>query len=407
MRTSGRVALACVLAAVAGFALSGCSDGEAGLPTAATAASPSLAAKPGAPAPSPLVTVGLAGSSLTLWPFTGADLSGAPVDPVNLLFTGEADVRSLRAALLNLDGDRTALGFPDVFPFNCTWTDGSGAVHAAYSSEAGWTGGAIQLECGPYDPLRFHLRLFEAGDWVIGGVHFEVLIPGTTEHAVLSWELAEQLVVVDFLRSGLLDPAVPLSQTLQINPSPFREIPAVIYNGLPTELKAAIGGPLGSVSNPVPIATDGRATILNVAESLEADPIVEREEFTIEFNQVIPKPFCASGPFDFVLVQGPVHLRQQVRVTPSGNYLSDFHAKARLDVTPVDPSVTPPAPLGETYRARVNEHHKGIVTDRHSRAASLQLQIELPPSGPFRGRLKITLRVDSDGADVSKVDVDC
>src|SRR5690348_11408637 len=73
-----------------------------------------------APAPAPLVTVPLPGRTLTLSPFTGFGF-GAESDPVNLIWIGRADPRALRADLLALDGDRTALGFPNVFPFNCTW----------------------------------------------------------------------------------------------------------------------------------------------------------------------------------------------------------------------------------------------------------------------------------------------
>lgn len=68
-------------------------------------------------------------------------------------------------------------------------------MQTAYDARAGWVGSAIQLQCGDYGPIRFHLRLFEAGDYTLANVHFELLIPNTTEHQVLSVELAEQLVV--------------------------------------------------------------------------------------------------------------------------------------------------------------------------------------------------------------------
>lgn len=71
------------------------------------------------PAPSGLVSVVAGGVAREFWPFTGTSFNGAPQDPINLIFTGESDPRSIRAALLSLDGDRTRLGFPAVFPFNC------------------------------------------------------------------------------------------------------------------------------------------------------------------------------------------------------------------------------------------------------------------------------------------------
>ncbi|HEX9610445.1 MAG TPA: hypothetical protein VF978_01070, partial [Gemmatimonadales bacterium] len=209
-----------------------------------------LAGTAGEATPSPLASVALGSSTLEFWPFTGADFGHTPLDPINLIFFGQSDPRALRAALMMLDGDRTAFGLPDVFPFNCTWKDAIGGMQTAYSTGAGWAGSAIQLECGDFGPIRFHLRLFNAGDWTLANAHFEVLIPATTEHQVLSWELAEQLVTVDLLRSGLLDAGVPLFATGTINPSPFHEIPAVIYNGLPLELRGVIGGPSGDVSGP-------------------------------------------------------------------------------------------------------------------------------------------------------------
>ena len=69
------------------------------------------------PPPTDLVSVPEAG---VFWPYTGRDYSGSPTDPINLVFLGDADPRLIRQALLALDGNRTAFGFPDAFPFNCT-----------------------------------------------------------------------------------------------------------------------------------------------------------------------------------------------------------------------------------------------------------------------------------------------
>jgi hypothetical protein len=260
--------------------LAGCSDG---LEPDPTGLEPAAATVAGAPAPpAPLVTIAFAGSSLTFWPFTGANFTNAS-DPINLVFAGAADPRALRAALLRLDGNRTSYGFPAVPPFDCAWTDAVGGIQTAYAVTSGWAGSVIQLQCGEYGPIRFHLRLFGAGTWTLANAHFEVLIPGTADHEVLSWELAEQLVVTDFLRTGLLDAAQPLGATALINPSPsYRAIDPRVYNGLPAALIGAIGGPAQPAVAPVPIATDGRATILNLARSLPL--VVDRVEktFTIQ-----------------------------------------------------------------------------------------------------------------------------
>src|SRR5439155_12859440 len=209
------------------------------------------AARVGAPAPSPLVPVPLPGQTLQLWPFTGFGF-GEQSDPVNLIWIGHADPRVLRAALLLLNGDRTAFGFPNVFPFNCAWHDEPEVQpEVAYTAASGWVGSPIMLECGSFDQARFHLRFFDVGGVTVGGAPFEVLIPGTLDHQTISWKLAEQFVVVDFLRTGLLDPATPPSTTDPINPPTFGTIPAVIYNGIPTGLRQAIGGPLGDVTDAV------------------------------------------------------------------------------------------------------------------------------------------------------------
>ena len=181
------------------------------------------------------------------------------------------------------------------------------------------------------------------------------MIPGTTTHQVLSWELAEQLVTVDLLRTGLLDPSNPLGQTGAMNASPFRTIPAVIYNGLPGDLRTVIGGPAADQTDDVPIQNDGHATVFNVAGSVPQSSGTAVQDFTMQFNQVIPKPFCASGPADFVLVQGPVHLTETIQ-TSAGNYQTQFHATGKLTVTPVDPSTG--TPTGSPFLATVQQEQE-------------------------------------------------
>ena len=323
--------------------------------------------------PSPLVTVSVGAASLELWPYTGTNFSGTPQDPVNLIFFGKADPRDIRAALLSLNGDRTAFGFPPVPPFNLTWDDGMGGdEHTGYGGPDGWTGSAIQLACGAYDQPRFHIRLFKAGPWTIASAHFEVLIPGTTDHQVLSWELAEQFVTADFTRSGLLNPGAPVIPTGKINESPFRTIPAIIYNGLPVELRALIGGPLGNVTEDVGIPTDGHAVILNLAGKAARVPGVRSQDFIINFDQVVPKPFCSSGPTDYIFVQGPVRMQQTVRLTPGGVYTMSFYAQAKLTATPVDP--VSGQPIGATMNAFVTQRHAGTMTDRHWHVSGMLFQ---------------------------------
>lgn len=313
-----------------------------------------------APAPAPLVSITAGGVTQQIWPFTGQTLAGAPQDPVNLIFAGDADPRSIRAALLSLSGDRTGVGFPPVFPFDCTWKDAIGGLQTTYSETDRWEGSVIQLECGEYETVRFHIRLFRAGPWTLANAHLDVLIPGTADHQVLTWELAEQLVTADFARSGLL--AAPPAQTGPINPSPFRDIPPFIYNNLPAGLRALTGGPLGTVTGPVPLQTDGRATILTLRTHVPLTPGTATQNLTLQYNQVIPKPFCNPGGNTWVLVEGPLQLRHEVRVTRSGALTSHTSARGQLWATVVDPLTR--TPLVPRQRVRIRENYAtGINSD--------------------------------------------
>ena len=89
-------------------------------------------------------------------------------------------------------------------PFTLTWKDCIGDVQSGYADEFGWTGGVVQVGLGDYESPRFHMRLFKVGNWTVANAHFEILIPGTADHQVLSWELAEQRVIADIMRTGQL-----------------------------------------------------------------------------------------------------------------------------------------------------------------------------------------------------------
>ena len=375
-------------------------------PSASSARVPSAAiSQDGASPPAGVVQVPFSGEALALWPYTGASFDGVPSDPVNLLFVGKADPVRIRAALLQLDGDRTGYGFPDEYPFNATWTDAMGDVQTNYAGEEGWLGSVIQLQLGTYEPLRAHLRLFrtgqsfgEGGSWTVGAAHFEVMVPGTADHRVLSWELAEQLVTVDLMRSGLLDASMPVVPTDPITQAPsFREIETLVYNALPEELKAAIGGPPGQVNAPVPIPNDGRAMLFHVAG--EAPPVwgPTSDRLTFTYNIVAPKPFCFEGLSDYVLLSGPVELSRTTQVDSTGQY--EYHAriKGRLAVTPVDVTVSPPVPVGEPYYAEIGDLQQGSINGRGSWA--LFETKRLAPQKDGIEMLLTRLRVGTRGAD--------
>jgi len=335
-----------------------------------------------------LATISTPAGAARILPYLTDDLKTSQ-DPVNLVITGEADPRDIRNALLGL-GDTRGAPFPPVFPFTCTWSDAIGGLMAGYGETAGWGGAAVQLQCGSYGPIRFHLRLVKLGDFTIGNAHFEILIPGTTDHQVLSWELAEQLVTYDLARTGLLGAAPVPTAAITAAPA-HRTIPAVIYNLLPADLRLLIGGPTGSVSADVGIANDGHATGFVVAGRAAAIAPVTSQREVIQFSQLIPKPFCADGSFDYLLAQGPVTLEQEVRTGANGDLQQTFRASGSLEALPID--VFTGLPTAPAFRAEVSERQDTRAGDDGGEVSGKQHQLLLPASLPGAGSLTITLKV--------------
>jgi hypothetical protein len=341
-------------------------------------------------APPPgLVDIAFAGETLACWPYTGRSYDGEPVDPVNLVFVGEADPVRIRAALLSVDGDRTAYGFPPVAPFDMKWADAiGGEVQTGWAGDEGWLGSVVQLQLGDYAPLRVHLRLFHTGEpfgdggtWTLGGAHFEVMIPGTADHQVLSWEIAQQLVVVDLMRSGLLDQGAPPTSTGLINQAPtFRDIPAMIYNELPAELIDLVGGPPQPVDENVPLASDGEGTILHLAGTAPVVPGVFTHTVTIPYGLFVPRPFCMEGPFDWLYVEGPVVFEQQASVTTDGRYACRGGFRGTLAATPVD--ISTGEPVGPGFTAKVAGQQSGRHDCNGNRISALDRRMTLEDVGP-------------------------
>ena len=360
-------------------------------------------------APADLVTIEHAGQSLEFWPYTSLGLSGVASDPINLVFVGKASPVAIRAALMALDGDRTALGLPPVPPFNARWTDAQGDAQGTYASEGGWTGSVIQLALGDYQPIRVHLRLFSTeapfgeGVWTLGGAHFEVLIPGTTEHQVLSWEVAQQIVVGDLMRSGLVS-GVSLTPIINAEPS-FRDIPDVIYNGLPDELIALIGGPAKPVGASVPLATDGRASLVELAGETPLSAGDTSFDITLVWGQLVPRPFCSSGPLDWVYVEGPVHITHTASLAQDGTYTMSSGYQGRLRVTPMDVTVSPPVPNGESFEAVVSGRQAGQILGTEFVLSAHDRRIGMESGGI--GMQRSRLHVGSSGENDYVVDVRC
>jgi len=354
------------LAALVCLTVAACSSDEPLDPLADGTKSLAMERETGDVPPADRATLDLAGGTLDFWPYTGTSFDGTPVDPINLVFVGQADPLQIRAALMALDGDRSAFGIPPVPPFDAVWQDaiGGDVQTTCAASGDGWVGSIVQLTLGEFGPLRVHLRLFrtgqsaDGGSVTLGGAHFEVQIPGTTEHEVLSWEIAEQIVTADLVRSGLLDASAPLWPTGSINAAPtFRSIRPEVYNGLPPELTALIGGPLPPVDAPVPLPSDGQGTVLNLAGAAPVVPGITTRKATVEYDQYVPRPFCAEGPGDWLYVSGPVDFTLMVEVDAEGAFTSRSDYSGVIYALPVD--ITTGQPAGDGFTARVAGSQRG------------------------------------------------
>jgi hypothetical protein len=348
------------------------------------------------PAAVPLTAVPVGGETVELWPYTGTSIDGARSDPVNLIFTGVADPRNIRDALLSLGNVRSR---PFAL-FTCLWTDAIGGIQAAYAEPRGWSGSVIQVECGDYSTVRFHVRLFPVGDHTLANAHFDVLIPGTPEHQVLAWELAEQFVVYEMSRAAVLA-AAPAPTGLITTAPTFRSIPAPVYNGLPSALKALTGGPSGPVSEPVGIPNDGRATVLVVAEDVPGAGGTTKE-LALTFGQVIPKPFCAE-PGELIRVDGPVRLTQEVSIDATGGLTSQTVVDGTLQIRTYDAATQA---LGEPMPAEIRDHYHTLMEDETDFAKSSRHQILVRPSGANQ-QLQAQLRVGPGSEAIARISEIC
>jgi hypothetical protein len=321
----------------------------------------------GAPPPSDPVTVALVppdGRLLTLGPYTANDYSGDVYDPINLFFL-DLDPREIRQSLLGLQ------------PGSCVWADGMGSEQVAWAENEGWVGGEVQLVCvnpeAPLgDPFRFHLRLYRQGDVTLGAAHFEILIPGTAQHEVLSWDAARDFVTAEMLRTGLLTPPTPYPVAVQ-TPGTFRAVLRQVYDALyydPTGQGQAVLAGLGLVPPPpdpaadVPIPTNGVAMVFSAHIILESGWSTTRSAVEVDYNVVTPRPFCATGPLDLVHLAGPVRLTNVVHTSPWGTYHRRHRISGTLMVTPVMPDGAGGyTPTGPPVPAIVREDHRAVLSD--------------------------------------------
>jgi hypothetical protein len=316
-----------------------------------------------APPPPNPVTVVVGGQSIDLWPYTTFDFSGVPSDPINLLFPG-IDPRQLRQALMSLDGVRS--GPLAALPFaGCLWRDAMGEEQGAWADTEGWAGGAVQLVCvnppAPLgDPFRVHVRFFRQGTLTLGAAHLDFLIPGTAQHQGLSWDLPREFVTYDFGRAGVLT-AQPALQPL-FPPGGFGTVLRPIYDALVGSgpeaafLMTQVLGLIPTGPGDVPIPTSGAARVLQAQILFEPEQAKTRTELQVNYNVTTLKPFCATGPTDYVHLQGPLRLVLTTHTNPSGHYSRTYTVSGVLTVTTVATGKAVPATIFESHSALMNDH---------------------------------------------------
>jgi hypothetical protein len=363
-------------------------------------AATSAAAGQAAPPPTDLTTIDV-GTELTLGPFiTDNFLPGAAgaKDPVNLVFL-DTDPRAIRQQLMQLHGgDRPGWSFLPSGASGCRWIDAMGYEQAAYLEPEGWVGDAVQLACATaVSPLgreyRFHVRLFRSGPHTIGGAHFEINVPGTAEHEVLSWDMAREFVRDEMVQLGV-DPAtigtVPLYPPTSLPALPgtyFRTVRGPV-NAYVWQTQFVLGGnaalmarlglapPPGSTppqSMPsVPIPATGLASVFSPAFTY----VPVRSDVTLTDSRMYsvsatPKPFCHGELIQ--ITGGPLTFTLRVQTNRSGKYQRTYTVSGNLRVKAL--------PDGPTQDAVISESHRGMLTDHHGQVTEEVSQVLLPGDG--------------------------
>lgn len=118
----------------------------------------------------------------------------------------------------------------------------------------------------------------------------------------------------------------------------------------------------------------------NPAGAIDFEPLRSEARTTtrVTYSIVVPRPFCATGPGDFVKLEGPLDFAMTVHTSRSGNYERHYLVGGTLVVTPMTPtSATTFVPVGDPVDALVFEAHRGTLTDRRGQVTELAAQILL------------------------------
>jgi hypothetical protein len=198
------------------------------------------------------------------------------------------------------------------------------------------------------------------------------------------------------MRSGLLDPTQHLGQTAQITPAPsWRTIQTAVYNNLPPGLIQIIDGPPQPQAVPVPIENDGHASTIHLAGALPITPMEYSTSTTVEFGQFVPRPFCSTGPFDWLHITGSVFLHTEVVVDESGRFSYMGGYEGKIYALPLD--ISTGQPVGAMFDADVRGLQHGFLSDKAGHVTASDRKLSREDGGPQIN--VVSLRVGEFGRD--------
>jgi hypothetical protein len=244
--------------------------------------------------------------------------------------------------------------------------------------------------------------MFRQGDVTVANAHYEILIPGTNQHEVLSWELAEGLVVADIARSGFLGAAPAPTSVITTAPY-YRAVQAPVAAMLAPQQIAGLGL-LVNGDGTASIPNDGRATILQLASAAPVLSGVVNSDFVIQFGQVIPKPFCVAGTTGYLYASGPINVHMESGIVGQ-NFRSSTTSAGTLTLIEFNPLNG--QTIGAPYQGVVSEQTTVSLTEGSSSVEFFSSQRETPDAGTTRGLRTESLRVRQNGSDAYTLDIDC
>jgi hypothetical protein len=178
-------------------------------------------------------------------PYTGSEPHHATMDPVNLVFFGNAGADRVARLLQSLDPPwidssivkGTSLRAPLCALRHVVWME-----RAPTGPEGGFVRSQYSLSPQGCDLKRIHLRLFEGtadpgdkgwGRWCLGSVHEEDVLPGRLEHTVTDWDGAQRKVARALL-DALGDRCHAVAMRLQPPGEVLRGVP---HDGLASAIR--------------------------------------------------------------------------------------------------------------------------------------------------------------------------